>query len=268
MRLTNPPQVEDHKQVLRLPSDEGMPYTTLTKRALKLSFSVHQHQRDKSGLPYVYHPFHLADQMRTEEAACVALLHDAVEDGGITLADLTNLEFPDSVVDAVAALTHDLSVPYMEYVLGLRGNPLAREVMLADLRHNANLSRLDKVRNADRRRRIKYLIAQALLDDSADCYDSTLEPPVWRKRIPLDDNRLHFLSLFYTQDGEVQRCSLDVEAASDEHHVFDACFMGQINEALNPKRSLYEALADAIAGEGVPSVLSTIRSLGVPIKSF
>ncbi|MBP5733981.1 MAG: Maf family protein, partial [Lachnospiraceae bacterium] len=30
-------------------------------------FEAHKDQRDKSGLPYVFHPFHLAEQMTDEE---------------------------------------------------------------------------------------------------------------------------------------------------------------------------------------------------------
>ena len=40
-----------------------MLYTDLTKRALRLCFGAHKDQVDKTGLPYVFHPFHLAEQM-------------------------------------------------------------------------------------------------------------------------------------------------------------------------------------------------------------
>ena len=44
-----------------------MIYTDLTKRAMKLAFEVHKDQVNKSGIPYTFHPFHLAEQMETEE---------------------------------------------------------------------------------------------------------------------------------------------------------------------------------------------------------
>lgn len=264
----NPPQADGHKALHRPPIDEGMPYTPLTKTALDLSFALHEHQRDKAGHPYVYHPFHLADQMRSEEAACVALLHDAGEDGGVTSDELRDLGFGEAIVEAVAALTHDPAVPYMDYVLSLRTNPLAREVKLADLRHNANLSRLDDVTDADRRRCVKYLIAQALLDDSADRFDAAAEPPCWHKRIPLDDGRLYFLSVFYDEQGTWLRCSLDVEAADDEHHMFDAVHAETLRRALDPELSLPEALADALARSGNAYVLRVLEESGIPFKSF
>ena len=57
-----------------------MIYTPATKKALNICFEAHVEQKDKSGLPYVFHPFHLAEQMETEETTVVALLHDTVED--------------------------------------------------------------------------------------------------------------------------------------------------------------------------------------------
>lgn len=70
-----------------------MLYTPLTKKALKLSFAAHRDQLDKSGMPYVYRPFHLAEQMTTEETTVAALLHDVVEDAGVPLDALQNMGF-------------------------------------------------------------------------------------------------------------------------------------------------------------------------------
>lgn len=124
-----------------------MIYTELTKKALELSFQTHKNQRDKSGMPYVYHPFHLAEQMDDEYSTCVALLHDVVEDSEdsgepVTPNDLRLMGFPDAVVNAIALLTHEKSVPYMDYVRKIKPDPIARKVKLADLRHNSDTSRL------------------------------------------------------------------------------------------------------------------------------
>ena len=40
-----------------------MIYTDLTKKAMKLCFAAHKEQTDKTGIPYVFHPIHLAEQM-------------------------------------------------------------------------------------------------------------------------------------------------------------------------------------------------------------
>ena len=51
-----------------------MIYTDLTKKAMRIAFDIHKEQVDKSGLPYIFHPFHLAEQMGTEDEVCVGLL--------------------------------------------------------------------------------------------------------------------------------------------------------------------------------------------------
>ena len=50
-----------------------MLYTELTKKAMRIAFEVHKDQVDKNGIPYIYHPIHLAEQMSTEYEICVAL---------------------------------------------------------------------------------------------------------------------------------------------------------------------------------------------------
>ncbi len=141
-----------------------MIYTEKTKKALKLCFEAHKNQVDKSGMPYVFHPFHLAEQMETEETTIVALLHDVVEDTDYTIEDLTKMGFGESVVKSLSLLTHDDTVEYMDYVLAIKGNPIAKAVKLADLRHNSDLSRLDVIDEKALTRREKYLKAIDLLE--------------------------------------------------------------------------------------------------------
>ena len=142
-----------------------MIYTEQTKKALKLCFAAHRDQVDKSGLPYVFHPFHLAEQMTDERTVIVALLHDVAEDTDYTLDDLRAMGFPAEAVDALALLTHDPAVPYLDYAAAIRQNPIARAVKLADLRHNSNLTRLDRVDDKAIQRAEKYLRAIRLLSE-------------------------------------------------------------------------------------------------------
>ena len=119
-----------------------MIYTEQTKKAMQLCFAAHKEQTDKSGMPYVFHPFHLAEQMCNEDTVTVALLHDVVEDSDYSIEDLRQMGFSAAVTDALQLLTHDPAVPYMEYVASIKSNPIARAVKLADLAHNSDLSRL------------------------------------------------------------------------------------------------------------------------------
>lgn len=143
-----------------------MVYTEKTKRALRLCFDAHRDQTDKSGLPYVFHPFHVAEQMLDETTTVVALLHDVIEDSDYTLDDIRAMGFGDEVVTALALMTHEEGVPYMDYVAGLKDNPTARAVKLADLRHNSDLTRLDVVDAKALKRVEKYAAAIHLLEDS------------------------------------------------------------------------------------------------------
>ena len=141
-----------------------MIYTDKTKKAMKLCFEAHKGQVDKIGVPYVFHPFHVAEQMTDEATTVVALLHDVVEDTEYTLEDIAALGFGQDIVEAVALMTHEDDDPYLDYVARLKSNPLARAVKLADLAHNSDLSRLGKVDDETRRRLEKYKKAIALLE--------------------------------------------------------------------------------------------------------
>ncbi len=145
-----------------------MIYTDKTKRALKLCFKAHKDQLDKSGLPYVFHPFHLAEQMDDEDSTIVALLHDVAEDSNYTLKDIRGMGFGKDVMDALTLLTHDESEDYMSYVKKIAGNPLARKVKLADLAHNSDVTRLNhEPGEKDLQRLRKYEKAKELLSQEA-----------------------------------------------------------------------------------------------------
>lgn len=141
-----------------------MIYTPLTKKALVIAYEAHKDQFDKSGIPYVFHPVHLAEQMPDEYSVCVALLHDVVEDSKYTFQNLIDFEFPQEVIDAVKVLTHPKDIPYFDYIVCIKNNPIARRVKIADLRHNSDLSRLNKVTEEDLKRIEKYKTALSLLD--------------------------------------------------------------------------------------------------------
>ena len=141
-----------------------MIYTPMTKKALKLCFEAHKEQIDKSDMPYVFHPFHLAEQMIDEETTVVALLHDVIEDTEYTFDDLRKMGFGENILSALTLLTHDDNVPYMDYVAMIKPNPIARAVKLADLRHNSDMSRFDVITPYDYTRAEKYKKAIEFLE--------------------------------------------------------------------------------------------------------
>ena len=156
-----------------------MIYTKQTNKALNLCYEAHAGQFDKSGVPYVFHPFHVAEQMDDEKSVIVALLHDVVEDTDKTLDDLREAGFDDAVIEAVDLLTHDKAVPYMDYVRAIKKNPLATKVKLADLRHNMDSSRMvaDPTKE-DEARLEKYKHAeQILLSEAAETGNKSEDKP-------------------------------------------------------------------------------------------
>ena len=90
---------------------------------MKLAYKAHEGQVDRSGVPYIFHPIHLAEQMDEEISCTVALLHDVVEDTEVTLAELEQA-FPPAVTEAVCLLTHDKSVDYYDYVRNLNSDEI------------------------------------------------------------------------------------------------------------------------------------------------
>ena len=114
-----------------------MIYTDMTIQAMKTAYKAHEGQLDRSGVPYIFHPIHLAEQMDDEISCTVALLHDVVEDTKVTIEELSTL-FPVEVIEAVRLLTHDSAVPYNDYVRNVKDNPIAKKVKLADLAHNSD----------------------------------------------------------------------------------------------------------------------------------
>ena len=67
-----------------------MIYTDMTKKAMKIMVRQHKDQLDKSGLPYILHPWLVAEHQTDETRTIVALLHDVVEDTNMTLEDIKN----------------------------------------------------------------------------------------------------------------------------------------------------------------------------------
>ena len=63
-------------------------------------------------------------------------------------------------------MTHADDVPYMEYVVKIKTNPIAKAVKLADLKHNSDMSRLDRITQIDEERAKKYKKAIELLENS------------------------------------------------------------------------------------------------------
>lgn len=147
-----------------------MIYTEKTMKAMRLAYKVHHGQLDKGGMPYINHPLHVAESMRTEDETVAALLHDVVEDGDVTLPELLREGFSPESVEAVRLLTKTDDTDYDAYIRSIKDNPIARRVKVADLQHNMNLSRIgmteENMTPPVRARREKYLHSYDYLTDT------------------------------------------------------------------------------------------------------
>jgi (p)ppGpp synthase/HD superfamily hydrolase len=134
------------------------------ERAIEIAARAHAGQVDKAGQPYVLHPLRMMLAVTTPEARMAAVLHDVVEDTTVTLDELRAEGFPASVLEAVEALTKREGEDYEAFIRRVAPNPIAREVKLADLRDNSDLSRIAEPTERDRERIRKYQRAIAYLE--------------------------------------------------------------------------------------------------------
>lgn len=143
----------------------GILTTEMTVRAARIAENAHFGQQDRTGMPYILHPAHLAAQLDSEVTVTAALLHDVAEDTAVTLSDLEK-EFPAAVMAVLRLLTHTHGEDYTAYLLRLKENPDAFAVKCADLKHNMDESRIlpGTVSDAQLKKwREKYARASAVL---------------------------------------------------------------------------------------------------------
>jgi hypothetical protein len=138
------------------------------ERALQIAVEAHAGQKDKSGLPYAFHPIRVMMRCKSDDAKIAALLHDVVEDTPVTLEQISAEGFSEPVLTAVRLLTHDPAVSYEDYIRQLSKDPIAKEVKLADLEDNSDIRRLKEVDEKAVGRLRKYLFAYRYLTGGAE----------------------------------------------------------------------------------------------------
>ena len=138
---------------------------SLSTRAELFAKSIHANQVDKAGKPYIEHLQAVVNNLvePSEEMVAVAWLHDSVEDTEQSIDDLTDY-FGKDVAEAVRAITKVDGEHYDEYLARVKNNPIARQVKIADLTHNMDLTRMPNITNKDLVRKEKYIKAKAFLE--------------------------------------------------------------------------------------------------------
>ena len=116
--------------------------TQTLERAIAIAATAHAGQVDKGGAPYILHPLKVMLRMSSLEERIVAVLHDVVEDCGISLEDLRKEGFSEAVLSAIESVTKVPGESYEDFVERAAQNPIGRVVKLADLEENSDLSRI------------------------------------------------------------------------------------------------------------------------------
>ncbi|HEY9700089.1 MAG TPA: HD domain-containing protein [Trichocoleus sp.] len=132
------------------------------EQAIQLATRLHNGQVDKAGERYIEHPLRVMNAVDGETEKIVAVLHDTVEDTGVTITELEDL-FGSLVAAAVEALTRLAGEDYFDFVRRVKQNPIAAKVKVADIKDNMNLTRLKTISDQDLRRNEKYKEALSIL---------------------------------------------------------------------------------------------------------
>lgn len=160
------------------PEFDGLPEEL--RRTARFMREAHGDQKTKGGEPYWTHPLavmRLLPDEATIDERHAALLHDVIEDCGVTAADLAAAGFSDRTI----SLVEDLSRPkgegrptYKDWILGIaatRDRGLIC-IKLADIRHNSLPERLAKLPKSDQGIIRRYEQAERLLTAALEEVDA------------------------------------------------------------------------------------------------
>lgn len=130
----------------------------LLDKMLVLATNRHAGQFDRAGVPYILHCLKVMHYTKSEdeELNCIALGHDIIEDTDTTYQELEDMGFSQRIICAIDCLTKRRGESYDDYKNRVKGNPDARKVKKADLRHNSDIRRLKGITEKDLLRNEKY----------------------------------------------------------------------------------------------------------------
>lgn len=138
----------------------------MLNRAIAIAAEAHAGQQDKAGAPYILHPLRVMLSVDSESERITAVLHDVVEDcPGWSFDRLRAEGFPDEIIEAIQSVTKRDGESYEDFVRRAAQNPIGRNVKLADLRDNCDLSRIANPTQRDDERNCKYQQAIQLIDE-------------------------------------------------------------------------------------------------------
>jgi len=131
--------------------------------AIQLAAEAHAGQQDKAGKPYILHPIRVMLSVSTTDEQIAAILHDTVEDTDVTYEQLSEAGFSAEIISAVKALTKLDGESRVEAARRAVKHPIARQVKLADVKDNLDISRIPHLTDKDHARLDEYKLVQEIL---------------------------------------------------------------------------------------------------------
>ncbi len=114
----------------------------LLSKAIIIATSEHMEQTTFNGEPYILHPLHVMNNVKTIKQKIIAILHDVVEDTDMKIEEI-RYTFGEEIADAVSLLTKVEGTKYEDYIENLKtsNNKDAIAVKIQDLKHNLDITR-------------------------------------------------------------------------------------------------------------------------------
>lgn len=143
---------------------------------LEFAKTLHHGQVDKAGAPYWMHLERVAHRLierfpdATKAQLQAALLHDAIEDAGVTADDLRSAGIEEEAIAAIQLVSRNLNPDgtYLDWIrwIAASGNVTAVRVKLADNLDNSDPARVTALAAGPRMVAEKYAPARAILEQA------------------------------------------------------------------------------------------------------
>ena len=151
------------------------------EKAIKIAVEAHTGQLDKGGNPYILHPLRVMLSLNSEEERIVGVLHDVVEDcEGWTWERLKDQGCSDEIIEALKSVSktleeekqfkemddpHEKMEHYLQFIQRAKTNKIGRNVKVADIRDNLDISRINDLTESDINRLNRYKKALSILTE-------------------------------------------------------------------------------------------------------
>lgn len=135
--------------------------------AIEIAASAHRNQADKGGSPYILHPIRVMMSLDTEDEKIVGILHDVVEDSDVwNFERLREEGFEENILSALKSVTKvSEDEDYQQFIKRAGQNEIGRNVKIADIKDNLDITRIGALNEKDFLRINKYKEALLFLEN-------------------------------------------------------------------------------------------------------